>query len=51
MSKDKKEKITIDSALESLKSQLTEYSKLILKTEGAIEVLSQLKESEEDGES
>ena len=58
MSKEKKEKITIDSSIESLKSQLVEYrnnaerfNRLVLKTEGALEVLSQIKESEENGES
>tara|TARA_R100000458_G_scaffold37215_2_gene34701 strand:- start:17459 stop:17623 length:165 start_codon:yes stop_codon:yes gene_type:complete len=54
MSKDKKEQITIDSAIESIKSQLIEYMpahKKILKLEGAFEALIQIKGSEEDGKS
>ena len=52
------DKPTIESSLEVLKTQLVEYqknaehfSKMALKCQGALEVLSQLQESEENGES
>ena len=52
------DKPTVESSLEVLKTQLVEYqknaehfSKMSLKCQGALEVLMQLQESEENGES
>ena len=52
------EKPTVESSLEVLQTQLVDYqknaehfSKMALKCQGAIEVLLQLKDDEEDGES
>tara|TARA_R100001530_G_C4312041_1_gene153308 strand:+ start:988 stop:1215 length:228 start_codon:yes stop_codon:yes gene_type:complete len=52
------EKPTVQSSLEVLQTQLVDYqknaehfSKMVLKCQGAIEVLLQLTEGEEDGES
>ena len=52
------DKPTVESSLEVLKTQLVEYqknaehfTKMALKCQGALEVLSQLQESEENGES
>ena len=52
------DKPTVESSLEVLKTQLVEYqknaehfSKMALKCQGALEVLMQLQEGEENGES
>ena len=52
------EKPTVQSSLEVLQTQLVDYqknaehfSRMVLKCQGAIEVLLQLTEGEEDGES